>query len=129
MIFAVLMRRQPPAEVSNFECVPFGLASDFDIRISDLVAASPRYDTRDAWFVLRGHCRRLPVGRSRIADHESCVTYHSSMWQNIPSRSFGSNQVLFGGIMPPASAIAIRSSMLVGNIENAHAYSPLLTNR
>jgi hypothetical protein len=37
------------------------------------------------------------------------------MWQNIASRSFGSNQVLLGGMMPPASAMLIRSSMLVGN--------------
>ena len=43
------------------------------------------------------------------------------MWQNIASRSFGSNQVLLGGMMPPASAMAMRSSMLVGNIENAQA--------
>ena len=38
------------------------------------------------------------------------------MWQNIASRSFGSNQVLFGGMMPPASAMLIKSSMLVGNM-------------
>src|SRR6185437_8920338 len=50
------------------------------------------------------------------------------MWQNIASRSFGSNHVLFGGMIPPASAIAIKSSILVGNIENAHANSPLSTS-
>ena len=50
------------------------------------------------------------------------------MWQNIASRSFGSNQVLFGGMIPPPSATVINSSMLVGNIENAHAYWPLLTS-
>src|ERR1035437_3575453 len=50
------------------------------------------------------------------------------MWQNMASRSLGSNQVLLGGMMPPASAMAMRSSMLVGNSENAHAYSPLLTS-
>ena len=31
-------------------------------------------------------------------------------------------------MMPPASAMLIKSSMLVGNIENAQAYSPLLTS-
>ena len=31
-----------------------------------------------------------------------------------PSRSFGSNQVDFGGMMPPASEIAIRSSTVTG---------------
>ena len=50
------------------------------------------------------------------------------MWQNIASRSFGSNHVLFGGMMPPASAISIKSTMLVGNMLNAHAYSPLFTS-
>ena len=43
------------------------------------------------------------------------------MWQNMASRSFGSNHVLFGGMIPPPSAIAIKSSMPVGNIENAQA--------
>src|ERR1039457_2724321 len=50
------------------------------------------------------------------------------MWQNMASRSLGSNHVLFGGMMPPASAMAIRSSMLVGKSEKAQAYSPLLTS-
>src|SRR5665213_3887998 len=49
-------------------------------------------------------------------------------WQNIPSRSFGSNQVLFGGMISSASAMVIKSSMLVGNIENAQAFSPLFTS-
>ena len=44
------------------------------------------------------------------------------------SRSFGSNHVLLGGMMPPASAIVIRSRMLVGYIENAQAYSPEFTS-
>jgi hypothetical protein len=34
------------------------------------------------------------------------------MFQNIASRSFGSNQVPFGGMIPPASAMIIKSSML-----------------
>src|ERR1017187_1876188 len=49
-------------------------------------------------------------------------------WQNMASRSLGSNQVLLGGMMPPASAMAMRSSMLVGNSEKAQAYSPALTS-
>jgi len=31
-------------------------------------------------------------------------------------------------MIPPASAMLIKSSMLVGNIENAQAYSPLFTS-
>jgi len=50
------------------------------------------------------------------------------MWQNIASRSLGSNQVLLGGMMPLASAMVIKSSMLVGNMENAQAYSPSFTS-
>ena len=46
-----------------------------------------------------------------------------------PSRSFGSNHVDLGGMMPPASAIAIRSSMPTGNSENATAARPLATSR
>ena len=42
-------------------------------------------------------------------------------WQNIPSRNFGSNHVLLGGMIPPASAMVIKSSMLVGNMLKAHA--------
>ncbi len=36
-----------------------------------------------------------------------------------PLRSFGSNHVDFGGIIRPASAISVRSSSVVGYIENA----------
>jgi hypothetical protein len=38
----------------------------------------------------------------------------SSTWLTIPSASFGSNQVDLGGMMPPASATAITSSIWVG---------------
>ena len=38
----------------------------------------------------------------------------SSTWLTMPSASFGSNQVDFGGMMPPASATAIRSLICVG---------------
>ena len=34
-----------------------------------------------------------------------CRQHVQIRWQNIASRSFGSNQVLLGGMMPPASAI------------------------
>ena len=50
------------------------------------------------------------------------------MWQNMASRNLGSNQVLFGGMMPPASAMVIKSATLVGNREKAQANSPLLTS-
>ena len=43
---------------------------------------------------------------------------------NSPSRSFGSNHVDFGGMMPPASAMAIRSATLTGYSENATAALP-----
>src|SRR5450759_4061757 len=41
-----------------------------------------------------------------------------------PERSFGSNHVDFGGIVAPASAIAMTSARDVGNIENATAPHP-----
>ena len=47
----------------------------------------------------------------------------------MPLCNFGSNQVDFGGIMHPASEIAIRSSMGVGNREKATLISPLSTLR
>ena len=67
------------------------------------------------------------------APKDSSITRHASfsvqiMWQNMPSRSFGSNQVLLGGMIPPVSATTIKSSMSVGNIEKAQAYSPLSTS-
>ena len=43
----------------------------------------------------------------------------SSLWMNMPERSFGSNQVDFGGISRPASATEMRSSMEVGYMEKA----------
>src|SRR5215510_2153106 len=47
---------------------------------------------------------------------------------NNPSRSFGSNQVDLGGMIPPASEIVIRSSTLTGYIEKATAYLADVTN-
>ena len=38
----------------------------------------------------------------------------SSTWLTMPSASFGSNQVDFGGMISPASATAIRSAICVG---------------
>ena len=43
-----------------------------------------------------------------------CRSAQSSTWLTMPSASFGSNQVDFGGMMPPASATAIRSAICVG---------------
>ena len=48
---------------------------------------------------------------------------------NKPLRSFGSNQVDFGGITLFSSAICISSATEVGNIANASAISPLSTRR
>ena len=50
-------------------------------------------------------------------------------WMSSPSRSFGSNQVLFGGMIAPASDTAIRSATLTGNIENATAALPDVDER
>src|SRR5271156_6371677 len=66
-----------------------------------------------------GHVRngRISNGGCRInfaaAGASGCQK--QIMWQNIASRNFGSNHVLLGGMIPPSSAIAIKSSMLVGN--------------
>jgi hypothetical protein len=38
----------------------------------------------------------------------------SSKWLTMPSASFGSNQVDFGGMIAPASATAMRSLICVG---------------
>lgn len=40
--------------------------------------------------------------------------FHDKEWIKMPLRSFGSNQVDFGGIMLPASAMSIKSSRVVG---------------
>ena len=53
---------------------------------------------------------------------------HESLCTNMPLRSFGSNQVDFGGIVSPASAIAITSSIRVGYSENA-TFIPPATSR
>src|SRR5271170_4837491 len=67
---------------------------------------------------------------SASADHASAqkLVLLQMLWQNMASRSLGSNQVLLGGMTPPASDMAIRSSMPVGYMENAQAYSLLLTS-
>ncbi len=43
-----------------------------------------------------------------------CAENQSSKWLTMPSASFGSNQVDFGGMIAPASATAIRSVIWVG---------------
>ena len=40
--------------------------------------------------------------------------YFSNEWITTPERSFGSNHVVFGGIMAPVSAMFISCSMLTG---------------
>ena len=45
----------------------------------------------------------------------------SSKWLTMPSASFGSNQVDFGGMIAPASATAMRSLICVGYSANATA--------
>src|SRR5262245_18738970 len=55
--------------------------------------------------------------------------YQSSTWLTMPSTSLGSNQVDLGGMMPPASDTASRSSMAVGQSAKATAISPELTRR
>ena len=51
------------------------------------------------------------IGRPKLAfRHRIAQLFITVMWQNIPSRSFGSNQVLFGGIRQSARAMASKSS-------------------
>ena len=51
------------------------------------------------------------------------------VWMTSPERSFGSNQVDFGGMTPSASAIASTVSTRTGCIAIARAYSPESTSR
>ena len=51
----------------------------------------------------------------------------SRVWTTRPERSFGSNQVDLGGMMPPASAISITVSTFTGCIEKATAYPSFFT--
>ena len=53
--------------------------------------------------------------------------YSDNLWINKPLLSLGSNQVDLGGMMAPASAMSIRSSMVVGCMENATAILPSST--
>ena len=39
--------------------------------------------------------------------HRRVVLYSSNVWITTPERNFGSNQVVFGGIMLPVSAMSI----------------------
>ena len=60
-----------------------------------------------------------PVGKitqknRRLSGGESSQQIQSNVWITMPSRSFGSNQVDFGGMMSPASATAINSPIEVG---------------
>src|SRR6266849_3687376 len=51
-----------------------------------------------------------------------CAYYDSNKCRTSPLRSFGSNQVDFGGMICPASAIAITCSRLVGCNAKATGY-------
>ena len=53
------------------------------------------------------------AGSARGATH-GLNRIQSSKWLTMPSASFGSNQVDFGGIIAPASATAMRSLICVG---------------
>ena len=58
--------------------------------------------------------------------HEDYASRQTA-WTKSPDRSFGSNQVDFGGITAPASAMAIISPTVTGYIENATASRPSAT--
>src|ERR1700678_2542128 len=62
------------------------------------------------------------------APNFNCIVAAQIKWQNIASRSLGSNQVLLGGMTPPVSAMAIKSPMPVGYMAKAQTYSLLLTS-
>src|SRR5262249_53194108 len=57
--------------------------------------------------------------RQQPSAHES-----PNVWTNRPLEGCGSNHVVLGGIMRPASETAMSCSMVVGNIEMASAASP-----
>ena len=54
---------------------------------------------------------------------------YSKVWITRPERSLGSNQVVFGGMMLPLSAISIICFIETGYIAKATAISPLSTRR
>ena len=55
-----------------------------------------------------------PLGLDVDCAAPSVRRAQSRTWLTMPSASFGSNQVDFGGMIPPASATAIRSAICVG---------------
>jgi len=57
------------------------------------------------------------------------LVFQSMVWTTSPERSFGSNQVDFGGMTPSASAIASTVSTATGCMATARAYSPESTRR
>lgn len=64
-----------------------------------------------------GPGRALPTSGAGVTpelDPGRGAWHQSSRWLTMPSASLGSNQVDLGGMMPPASDTAIRSSMAVG---------------
>lgn len=71
-------------------------------------------------FLLRPHSKKKEHFYILLTlDNFPCLYFN--LWIKSPLLNFGSNQVDFGGITLPASAIAIKSSMVVGHIEKATA--------
>ncbi len=52
-----------------------------------------------------------PGGRGYL---DALTGYQSSLWITRPERSLGSNQVVFGGMMLPVSAMLMSWSMVTG---------------
>jgi len=81
-----------------------------------MVSAAPKMVVGSIAAGPTGFCRvektwaAIPVLGCRARDD----WHQSSTWLTMPSASLGSNQVDLGGMMPPASDTAIRSSMAVG---------------
>jgi hypothetical protein len=58
--------------------------------------------------------RRSPSPASQGRISAAAPKPQSRTWLTMPSASFGSNQVDFGGMISPASATAMRSAIRVG---------------
>lgn len=57
------------------------------------------------------------------------IRHYSSLWMTSPERSFGSNQVVLGGMMLPVSAMSISCFIVTGYNARATRISPLSTRR
>jgi hypothetical protein len=101
------------------QSAPSKAAAKAGLQLSDLVAAH----ARPRAVIVVSHVRFAKHGPRKpdLGDHSSrSSSLHpsdrpqSSKWLTIPSASFGSNQVDFGGMIAPASATAMRSLICVG---------------